>query len=94
MNAPAETSPLSSRHLLYLLVAAAMFAVNAVLIAATWLLEPAVVPALGAVWLLAVALAARSWRRGPAAPLAWSVLVSAIWLAVVGLGVTVWGWRT
>ena len=93
MNAPAETTQLSSRHLLYLIVAGAMFAVTAVFIAATWLLEPNVVPALGAFWLLALALAARSWRQGPWAPLGWSILVATVWVVVVALGVTVWDWR-
>lgn len=93
MNVPADTPQLSSRHLLYLIVAAAMFAVTAVFIGATWLLEPNVVPALGTFWLLALALAARSWRRGPWAPLGWSVLVAGVWVAVVAVGVTVWDWR-
>ena len=94
VNAPVETSPPSSRHVLYLIVAAAMFAVTAVFIAATWLLEPSVVPALGAFWLFGLALAARSWRRGPWAPLAWSILVAVVGVAVVALGVTVWDWRS
>ena len=94
VNAPAETSQLSSRHLLYLLVAAAMFAVTALLIAATWLLEPNVVPVLGAFWLLALAMAVRSWRRGPWAPLGWSVLVAVVWVAIVAVGVTAWDWRS
>ena len=94
MNAPAETSQLSSRHLLYLIVAAGMFAVTALFIGATWLLEPNVVPALAAFWLLALAMSVRGWRRGPWGPLGWSLLVAVVWVSIVAVGVTVWDWRS
>lgn len=84
---------MSSRHLLYLLVAAGMFVLDAVLIGATVLLSPLGAALLAVVLLLGVAMALRSWREGPWAPLGWSVFVGIVWVVAVVVGMTALDWR-
>lgn len=84
---------MSSRHVLYLLVSAGMFVLDAVLIGATVLLSTWAAVGLGIVWLVAIVAAARSWRSGPWTPLASSVLVAVVWVVTVVIGTTTLEWR-
>ncbi len=84
---------MSSRHVLYLLVAGGMFVLDAILIGATALLSPLGAGLLGVVLLVGIVQALRSWRAGPWEPLGWSILVAVVWVVVVIVGMTAWDWR-
>ena len=85
---------LTSRHVLYALVGAALLAVMGVFVLASGLVVPpwgTVV--LVAVWLTSVVMALRSWRRKMFAVVTWGLVVALFWIAFVGFGDAVLGWN-
>jgi hypothetical protein len=84
---------LTPRHLLYALVGAALLLVMGVFVIASGLIVPPWGTAvLVGVWLGAVIMALRSWRRKMFAPVKWGVLVGVFWIAFVAFGDAVLGW--
>ena len=84
---------LTPRHVLYALVGAALLLVMGVFVLASGLIVPPWGTAvLVAVWLGAVVMALRTWRRKMFAPVMWGVLVGVFWIAFVTFGDLVLGW--
>ena len=85
---------LPARHILYALVGAALLAVMGVFVFASGLVVPTwATVVLVIVWLVAVAMAARAWRKRMFAPVMWGVLVALFWVAFVAGGEAIFGWN-
>lgn len=84
---------LSSRHVLYALVGAALLVVMGVFVFASGLVAPLwAVGLLGAFWVVAVAASLRSWRRRMLSPVMWGVAVGVAWVGLISIGGAVWDW--
>lgn len=78
---------LSSRHVLYALVGAALLAVMGVFVFASGLVAPLwAVVLLGVFWVYAVVASLRSWRRRMYSPVMWGVAVGIAWVGLISAG--------
>ncbi len=90
---PDVDEELSPRHVLYVLVGAALLAVMGVFVVASGLIVPAWGTAvLVLVWFVAVVMSIRSWRTRMFGPVMWGVIVAMFWVAFVAFGESVFGW--
>jgi hypothetical protein len=91
MTCPADE--LSSRHLLYALVGAALLLAMGVLVFASGLVAPLwAVAVLGAFWGFAVVASLRTWRRKMLSPVMWGVAVGVAWVGLISIGGAVLDW--
>ncbi len=90
------TSPhdeLSSRHVLYALVGAALLLVMGVFVFASGLVAPLwAVGLLVAFWGFAVMSSLRTWRRKMLSPVMWGVAVGLAWVGLISIGGAVLDW--
>lgn len=93
MNVDSAGGELSSRHVLYALVGAALLLIMGVLVAASGLVAPLwAVGLLAAFWLYAVIASLRTWRRRMFSPVVWGVAVGVAWVGLISIGGAVLDW--
>ena len=85
---------LPPRHILYALVGAGLLGVMGVFVLASGLVVPPWATAvLVVVWLVAVVMSARTWKRRMFGPVLWGVVVALFWVAFVAGGEAIFGWN-